>query len=72
MIRLEPFTSASKAIQGDKFDVADRLFYSFNESYRCAIEDIADVRELIPEFFCLPEMFLNISNLNFGKTQNGI
>ncbi|CAD8082084.1 unnamed protein product [Paramecium primaurelia] len=72
MIRLEPFTSASKAIQGDKFDMADRLFYSFNESYRCAIEDIADVRELIPEFFCLPEMFLNISNLNFGKTQNGI
>ncbi|CAD8199091.1 unnamed protein product [Paramecium octaurelia] len=71
LIRLEPFTSASKAIQGDKFDMADRLFFSFNESYRCAIEDIADVRELIPEFFCLPEMFLNIANLNFGKTQNG-
>ncbi|CAD8129157.1 unnamed protein product [Paramecium sonneborni] len=31
-----------------------------------------DVRELIPEMFCLSEMFLNLQNLQFGKTQNGI
>ncbi|CAD8127801.1 unnamed protein product [Paramecium sonneborni] len=72
LVRLEPFTSASKAIQGDRFDIADRLFYYFCESYRCAVEDIADVRELIPEIFCLPEMFLNLANLNFGKTQTGL
>ena len=39
------------------------------ESYRCATEDVADIRELIPEMFCLPEMFLNLSGLQFGKTQ---
>ena len=38
------------------------------ESYRCATEDVADIRELIPEMFCLPEMFLNLSGLQFGKT----
>ena len=59
-------------IQGGRFDIADRLFFSVQESYRCATEDVADVRELIPEFYCLPEMFLNIQSLNFGKTQSGI
>jgi hypothetical protein len=42
------------------------------ESYRCATEDVADVRELIPEIFCLPEMFLNLHSLDFGKTQSGM
>ncbi|CAK67234.1 unnamed protein product (macronuclear) [Paramecium tetraurelia] len=72
LIRLEPFTTIAKEIQGNKFDIPDRLFYSFVESFRCATEDIADVRELIPEMFCLPEMFINLQNLQFGKTQSGI
>jgi len=38
------------------------------ESFRCATEDIADVRELIPEAFCMPEMYLNLASLDFGKT----
>ncbi|CAD8211533.1 unnamed protein product [Paramecium octaurelia] len=72
LIRLEPFTTIAREIQGNKFDIPDRLFYSFVESFRCATEDIADVRELIPEMFCLPEMFINLQNLQFGKTQSGI
>ena len=27
---------------------------------------MGDVRELVPEFFYLPELFLNINNLDFG------
>jgi len=30
-------------------------------------EEMADVRELTPEFFYLPEMFLNINGYQFGK-----
>jgi hypothetical protein len=33
---------------------------------------VADVRELIPELYCLPEMFLNTQSLEFGKTQSGV
>ena len=29
------------------------------------------MRELIPEFFYLPEMFININNLNLGHLENG-
>jgi hypothetical protein len=38
------------------------------EAYRSATEDFADVRELIPEFYYFPELFLNIENLDFGTT----
>jgi hypothetical protein len=30
------------------------------------LEESHDFRELIPEFFYLPEMFLNLNHLNFG------
>ena len=33
-----------------------------------AIRIIIQVRELIPEFYFLPEMFLNLQKLNLGKT----
>lgn len=31
---------------------------------------MGDVRELIPEFFCLPEFLENVNNFNFGKIKN--
>ena len=30
------------------------------------------MRELIPEFFILPEMFININNINLGKSQTNV
>ncbi|CAI5465683.1 unnamed protein product, partial [Closterium sp. Yama58-4] len=33
--------------------------------------DMADVKELIPEWFCLPEMFQNVNGLSLGSTQQG-
>lgn len=33
---------------------------------------MADVKELIPEFFYLPEMFKNVNNFDLGTKQNGI
>jgi hypothetical protein len=35
------------------------MFFSMSEAYKSATEDISDVRELIPEFFFLPELFIN-------------
>lgn len=34
-------------------------------------EEMADVRELIPEFYYLPEAFLNVNGYNLGNLQNG-
>lgn len=64
--RLFPFTQLRIELQGDNFDTAERLFTSMEITFESAVTHKADVRELIPEFFFLPEMFYNINNLNFG------
>lgn len=56
----------TKILQGNKFDIADRLFYSLEDAYRCATNDITDVRELVPELFYMPELFLNVNHEDFG------
>ena len=68
LIRLAPFTEMFLKLQGGRFDIADRLFYSIEESWTSASYDsMADVKELIPEFFYLPEMFLNTDKLDMGE-----
>jgi hypothetical protein len=36
-----------------------------------AHEDDSDVRECCPEYFFLPEMFINMNQTKFGVTQTG-
>lgn len=36
LLRVNPFTEISRVIQGGKFDLADRLFFSMQESWNCA------------------------------------
>jgi hypothetical protein len=72
LIRLAPFTQGAIQLQSGKFDLADRLFSSLEESYKGATDEISDVRELIPEFYYLPEFLLNFERLDFGKTQLGV
>ena len=66
LIRLFPYTQACIEIQGNGFDTAQRLFISIIKTFKNATTQSGDVRELIPEFFYLPEMFLNINKLNLG------
>ena len=35
----------------DRFDVADRMFYSIPAAWESVTNNPADVKELIPEFF---------------------
>ncbi|GBG32310.1 BEACH domain-containing protein lvsA [Hondaea fermentalgiana] len=75
LIRLEPYTCMALELQGGQFDRADRLFHSFISSWRSVSgEDfnVQDVRELIPEFFYLPEFLHNRNKFDFGTTQRGI
>jgi hypothetical protein len=71
LIRLSPFTEGAKAIQNGHFDLPDRLFFSVNHTFRNAMEEMSDVRELIPEFYSLPEFLLNINKLDLGVCQTG-
>jgi hypothetical protein len=71
LMRLFPFTHISIELQGHGFDKPDRLFLSVANSFNNSTTQKTDVRELIPEFFYLPEMFLNINNLNMGILENG-
>ncbi|KAI6038492.1 hypothetical protein EDC04DRAFT_2868311 [Pisolithus marmoratus] len=57
LIRLAPFTSMFKTLQGGDWDLPDRLF---------SVHVRGDVRELIPEFFSCPEFLENLSRLDFG------
>ena len=70
LIRLYPYTKGAMEIQSGKFDIPDRLFISLTETFNNATEETSDVRELVPEFFCLPEVFLNLEKHDFGFQQN--
>ncbi|XP_014875938.1 WD repeat and FYVE domain-containing protein 3-like, partial [Poecilia latipinna] len=72
LVRMEPFTQIFLRLQGGHFDLADRMFHSVREAWLSASKhNMADVKELIPEFFYLPEFLLNSNNFDLGAKQNG-
>ncbi|XP_058063473.1 neurobeachin [Anopheles bellator] len=71
LIRIEPFTSMFLALQGGKFDHPDRLFSSVALSWKNCQRDTSDVKELIPEWYFLPEMFYNASDYRLGQRDDG-
>ena len=62
-----PYAFVAIEIQGEKFDHPDRLFLSMNKTFISASSLKDDVRELIPEFFMLPEILINKNNLNLDQ-----
>lgn len=73
LIRLEPFTQLFLKLQGGYFDHADRLFSSVKDAWLSASEkNMSDVKELIPEFYYLPEFLLNKNRFDLGTTQTGV
>eukprot|EP01105_Mastigella_eilhardi_P012460 TRINITY_DN284_c3_g1_i1.p1 TRINITY_DN284_c3_g1~~TRINITY_DN284_c3_g1_i1.p1 ORF type:complete len:2297 (+),score=617.95 TRINITY_DN284_c3_g1_i1:955-6891(+) len=66
LIRLEPFTTYFLEFQGGKFDHPNRMFTSVRQSWAGAAVDASSVKELIPEFFYLPEFLVNSNQFNFG------
>ena len=58
-------------MQGGKFDHADRLFQSIDSAYRNSLSSTSDVKELIPEFFYMPEFLENSNSYHLGVKQDG-
>ena len=59
LLRLEPFTSLHVFVQDGRFDRPDRQFHSVASAWRGSTESDGDVKELVPEFFTVPQMFRN-------------
>ena len=69
LIRLFPYSQACIEIQGNGFDTPRRLFASIAKAFKNASTQSTDIREIIPEFFYLPEMFLNLNKFNLSNEQ---
>lgn len=73
MVRMEPFTQHFLRLQGGHFDLADRMFHSIHDSWLSASKhNMADIKELVPEFFYLPEFLKNENKYDLGLKQNGM
>lgn len=57
--RISPFIDALVELQGMNTDNPDRIFHSMSDSMGGALNDYFDIREIIPDFFFLPELLLN-------------
>ncbi|NWX18378.1 LYST regulator, partial [Aegotheles bennettii] len=72
LVRLPPFTKMFLAYQDQSFDIPDRTFHSTHTTWRLSsYESMTDVKELIPEFFYLPDFLVNREGFDFGVRQNG-
>ena len=70
LLRVEPFTSHNIKLQGGQFDLPDRLFHSLPVAWENCMSSNSDVKELIPEFFYMPEFLRNNNQLILGVKQN--
>ncbi|XP_026232018.1 neurobeachin-like isoform X2 [Anabas testudineus] len=70
LVRIEPFTTFFLCANNNKFDHPDRTFSSIARSWRNCQRDTSDVKELIPEFYYLPEMFVNSNGYHLGMRED--
>ena len=71
LIRMEPFAKLGIELQGGQFDHADRMFHSVESAWNGAIKGNQDFKELVPEFFYMPEFLYNSNGFDLGTTQKG-
>uniref|UniRef100_A0A8D3C339 Neurobeachin n=1 Tax=Scophthalmus maximus TaxID=52904 RepID=A0A8D3C339_SCOMX len=70
LVRIEPFTTFFLSANNNKFDHPDRTFSAVARSWRNCQRDTSDVKELIPEFYYLPEMFVNSNGYHLGMRED--
>ncbi|CAI8037971.1 Putative neurobeachin homolog [Geodia barretti] len=67
LVRVEPFTTAHIQFHDGVFDQGSRMFNSILQSWNNVCSDSANVKELIPELFYLPEMLTNHNKFYLGR-----
>ncbi|KAK4741294.1 hypothetical protein SAY87_024882 [Trapa incisa] len=66
LVRVEPFTTLSFQLQGSKFGQTGRIFSDIAATWNGVLENMNDVKELVPELFYLPEVLTNRNSIDFG------
>ena len=67
LVRVFPFSFISIEIHGNKFDDPQRMFFSLEKTFESVSTLKDDIREIIPEFYFMPEMFENLNNLDLAQ-----
>ena len=70
LVRIFPFAHIRIELQGTSFDDPNRLFNSIQTSFNCSSTQKSDLRELIPELFCCPEILVNDNDFNLGEVKD--
>ena len=71
LMRMNPFLNCLIKLQGNEQENVYRMFLSFDKTqYTIGLSN--DNRELIPEFYCRIEHFINLNCSFFGKIKNYI
>jgi hypothetical protein len=67
LVRLEPFTTIHVEINDGRFDKTSRQFWSIESLWKSVTSRATDYRELIPEFFTLPDFLVNHNEFDLGE-----
>ena len=68
LMRTNPFTNIMIRFQSNSFDVPDRQYTDIKSTINLC-QNLGNNRELIPELFSIPEIYINLNNNDFGKTR---
>lgn len=72
LLRAQPFSASALLLHDGKYDNPDRIFSNVSDLWLSVKEtNLSECRELIPELFYAPNMFLNESHHDFGIKSTG-
>jgi hypothetical protein len=72
LARMEPFTTLHIEVNDRKFDKPSRMFISIQKTFEGVTSRSPDFRELLPEFFSLPDFLFNDNHFDLGVTDLGV
>ncbi|GLE11245.1 hypothetical protein PINS_up023599 [Pythium insidiosum] len=67
LFRVQPFADLHRKMQGNGFDLPDRLFHSIKETWQMCNSRMAEVKELTPEFYSDASFLRNLNGYKLGK-----
>ena len=70
LMRANPFTNNMIKFQSNSFDIPDRQYTDMQQTiFLC--QKMNNNREIIPELFSIPEIYVNLNDNDFGKQKDG-
>ena len=71
LMRANPFTNGMIKFQSNCFDLPDRQFFDIKQTI-ILCQNLSNNRELIPELYSIPEIYINFNDNDFGKQKGGL